>query len=196
MNRRSETYDRIVDTAFKMASKDGLAGLSIGGLADALRLSKSGLFAHFGSKENLEVAVLQAAADRFTDSVLRPAFREPRGVARIRAVHARWLDWVDDPARPGGCLLMAAGMELDDKPGPVRDQLVADQRTLGATLAKSARMAVETGEFGADLDPEQFAFEWYALLLAYQRASRLLADPVARTRCERAFTALLGRARA
>src|SRR5687767_11665337 len=159
MSKGEETRERIVDRAWRLASRDGLSGLSIGRLATELGLSKSGLFAHFGSKEGLEVEVLKAAAERFTDQVVRPALQAPRGVARLRKMFRAWLSWADDPAQLGGCVFMAAAAELDDAEGPQRDYLVAAQTTLLATLAKAARIAVEEGQLQRDLDCDQFAFE-------------------------------------
>jgi AcrR family transcriptional regulator len=190
------TRERILDRAFRLASRDGLEGLSIGGLAGELGLSKSGLFAHFGSKEDLQLAVLQMAATRFEDTVMRPAFQAPRGEPRIRRLFENWLGWIGDPASPGGCVFLAAASELDDREGRPRDFLVGTQRQLLASLGKSARMAVEEGHFAAGLDTEQFAFELYALLLGCSHWRRLLRDPKAETRARTAFERLLGAARA
>ncbi len=191
MSKGEETRERIVDRAWRLASRDGLAGLSIGKLAIELGLSKSGLFAHFGSKEELEVEVLKAAGERFTEQVMRPALQAPRGVARLRKMFKGWLSWANDPAQPGGCVFMAAASELDDGEGPQRDYLVAAQSSLLATLAKAARIAVEEGELKRDLDCDQFAFEMLGVVMAYHHARRLLRDPKADTRAKNAFEHLL-----
>jgi AcrR family transcriptional regulator len=191
VSKGEETRERIVDRAWRMAGRDGLSGLSIGKLASELGLSKSGLFAHFGSKEELEVEVLKAAADRFTEQVMRPALQAPRGVARLRKMFKNWLSWVNDPAQPGGCLFLAAGAELDDSPGPQRDFLVAAQSGLRATLAKAARLAVEAGELRRDLDCDQFAFEMQGVVMAYHHSRRLLRDPKAEQHVKAAFERLL-----
>src|SRR5688572_11771170 len=128
MSKGEQTRERIVDKAWQLASRDGLSGLSLGKLAGELGLSKSGLFAHFGSKEGLEVEVLKAAAERFTEQVLRPALSAPRGVARLRKLFKNWLSWANDPEQPGGCIFMAAAAELDDTEGPQRDFLVTAQK--------------------------------------------------------------------
>jgi len=180
-----------VDRAWRLASRDGLSGLSIGKLASELGLSKSGLFAHFGSKEGLELEVLKAGAERFTEQVMRPAFKAPRGLPRVRKLFKGWLAWVTDPAQPGGCVLFAAAAELDDSEGPQRDFLVSSQRSLLAALAKSARLAVETGELRSDLDCDQFAFELLGIVMAYHHARRLLRDPRAEARARAAFERLL-----
>jgi AcrR family transcriptional regulator len=194
MSKGEETRQRIVERAFQQASRDGLAGLSIGGLASDLGLSKSGLFAHFGSKEDLQIEVLREAAQRFEDEVVRPALRAPRGEPRIRRMFENWLRWVGDGA-VGGCLFLAAGMELDDKAGRPRDYLVGSQRQLLATLAKSARLSIEAGHFRPDLDCDQFAFELQGLLMGCSHARRLLRDPQAETRARKAFDRLLADAR-
>jgi AcrR family transcriptional regulator len=191
MSKGAETRDRIVDRAVRLATRDGLEGLSIGGLATELGLSKSGLFAHFGSKEDLQVAVLQAAALRFEEMVVRPAFRARRGEPRLRALVDNWLAWVSDPAMPGGCLFVAAASELDDRDGRPRDFLVAAQRQLIATLAKAARLAVEAGHFRPEVDGAQLAFDIYATMLAYNYWKRLLRDPDAETRARTTLDRLI-----
>jgi AcrR family transcriptional regulator len=191
MSKGEQTRERIVDKAWQLASRDGLSGLSLGKLAVELGLSKSGLFAHFGSKEGLEVEVLKAAAERFTEQVLRPAMSAPRGVARLRKVFKNWLGWANDPEQPGGCIFMAAAAELDDTEGPQRDFLVTAQKGLLAALAKGASLAVEEGELRRDLDTEQFAFEMLGIVMAYHHGRRLLRDPKAESRAKNAFERLL-----
>jgi AcrR family transcriptional regulator len=191
MSKGEDTRDRIVERAFRLASRDGLAGLSIGKLATELGLSKSGLFAHFGSKEGLELEVLKATAARFTEQVMKPAFAAPRGVARLRKLFKGWLAWNNDPAQPGGCVILAASAELDDTEGPQRDFLAATQASLLAALAKAARLAVEVGELRNDLDCEQFAFEMLGTVMAYHHTRRLLRDPKAEGRAKQAFERLL-----
>ncbi len=191
MSKGDDTRERIVDRAWRLASRDGLSGLSIGKLAGELGLSKSGLFAHFGSKEGLELEVLKAGAERFTEQVLRPAFTAPRGVARLRKLFKNWLAWVTDPAQPGGCVLFAATAELDDSEGPQRDFLASSQAALMAALAKSARLGVEAGELRQGLDCDQFAFELQGIIMAYHHSRRLLRDPKAEVRAKAAFEQLL-----
>ncbi len=194
MSKGQETRERILDRAFRSASRDGLVGLSIGGLAAELGLSKSGLFAHFGSKEELQIAVLTAAAVRFQEVVVRPAIRAPRGKARIRKWFDNWVLWLLDPSVPGGCIFMAAAVELDDHPGPARDFLVGSQRQLLDAVIKSARLAIEVGDFRKDVDCAQFAFEMYAIVLGFNHAKRLLHDPSAEKRARTAFDRLLSSA--
>jgi AcrR family transcriptional regulator len=191
MGKGAETRERILDQAVRLASRDGLEGLTIGTLSTELGLSKSGLFAHFGSKDELQLQVLQAAVERFEQTVIRPALSSPRGEPRIRAFFAGWLAWEDDPQMPGGCLLIAASVELDDRPGPQRDFLVQAHRDRFRFMAKAARLAIEAGHFRADLDPEQLAFEMNALALGYHHSHRLLRDERAAGRARAAFERLL-----
>lgn len=191
VTKGEETRERILDRAFRLASRDGLEGLSIGGLATDLGLSKSGLFAHFGSKEDLQVAVLERAAEQFEHEVMRPAFRAPRGLPRLKKIFELWLSWADDPGKPGGCVFMAAATELDDREGRPRDHLVATQKKLFEALAKTAEMAVAEGHLRKDLDVEQLTFELYALLLGYNHRKRLLRAPDADRRARAAFDRLI-----
>jgi AcrR family transcriptional regulator len=195
VSKGEQTRERILDRAFRLASRDGLEGLSIGMLAAELGLSKSGLFAHFGSKEELQVEVLRSAATRFEAQVMRPAFKAPRGEPRVRALFENWLSWVQDASSPGGCLFLAASTELDDKEGRPRDYLVGTQRQLLTSLARAARLAIEAGHFRADLDCDQFAFELYGLLLGYSHFRRLLRDPRSESRTRGAFDRLIQAAR-
>jgi AcrR family transcriptional regulator len=196
MGKGTQTHERILDAALRLAGRDGLDGLSIGGLATELDLSKSGLFAHFGSKEQLQVQVLQEAVKRFQEQVIRPALTRPRGEPRIRALAERWLEWGSDPAKPGGCVFVAAAAELDDQSGPPRDYLERAQREWLACLARAARLAVEAGHFKPDTDPEQFAFEFYALALGFHHAKRMLREKTAESRFRAAFERLLSSIRA
>ncbi len=191
MSKGERTHAAILDHATGLASQVGLTGLTIGVLADDLELSKSGLFAHFRSKEALQIEVLEHAARRFSETVVRPALREPRGAPRMQALFDRWIAWERDEALPGGCVFVAATAELDDRPGPVRDRLVALQRDWISVLATSFRKASESGLFRADADPEQFAQDMYGVMLALHFHSRLMNDAAAEARARRAFAALL-----
>ena len=195
MGKGAETRERILEQAVRLASRDGLEGLTIGTLSSELGLSKSGLFAHFGSKDELQLQVLQAAVERFEETVIRPALKAPRGEPRVRALLENWLVWENDRSLPGGCPLIAASVELDDRPGPLRDFLVAAQRRRYEFMAKAARLAVEAGHFRADLDPEQLAFEINGAVLSYHHAHRMLHDPKATERARAAFERLLNDSR-
>ncbi|HEX7182344.1 MAG TPA: TetR/AcrR family transcriptional regulator [Thermoanaerobaculia bacterium] len=196
MAKGEATRDAILERALSMASQTGLEGLTLGSLAKEAGLSKSGLFAHFQSKEQLQLDVLGTAVARFIETVIAPALREPRGEPRVRALFERWLQWEDAPFLPGGCPFVALANELDDRPGPVRERLVGYQRDWLQALATAARIAVDEGHFRADLDAEQLAFNLYAIILSYHHFSRLLRDPAAETRARRAFEALLAASRA
>ena len=196
MSKGEATRAAILDDALSLASRIGLEGLSIGELAKRTEMSKSGLFAHFSSKENLQVEVLRVAAQRFAEMVVAPAIRKPRGAPRVRALFENWLRWSKADFSPGGCIFIAASTELDDRPGPTRDFLVGAQRDFMATMAKSAQIAVEEGHFRSDLDTEQFAYEMYSIYLSYHHFARLLRSPHAERRARRAFEALLERSAA
>lgn len=192
------TRARIVDDAIKLASLEGLSGLTIGRLAERTGMSKSGLFAHFESLEALELAVLEEAITRFSDAVVLPAIQAPRGEPRVRALIDRWLVWSNDAnALPGGCLLTQVAVELDDRPGggKARDVVVTAQRQWLEVLDRAARLSVEEGHFRQDLDTALFAFQLHGLLLMTHHAQRLLRLPGAVARLHRAVDALLGWAR-
>ena len=191
MRKGEATRERILESALELASTEGLTGLSIGRLADRTSMSKSGLFAHFGSKEGLQLDVLELATAKFRETVFTPALRADRGEPRLRALFTHWLDWTDHHARPGGCLFTAAAAELDDQPGPAREALVEMQREWTDTLARAVRIAIEERHFRADVDPHLFAFQLHAIVLGYHHARRLLQDPQAGRRAREAFEALL-----
>lgn len=195
MSKGEATRQQILDRALALASETGLEALSIGTLAKEVGMSKSGLFAHFDSKENLQIQVLQTAAARFIEHVVSPALRQPRGEPRVRALFENKLAWPQSSFIPGGCLFMAAAAELDDRPGPVRDYLVGSQRDWFETLAHAARIAVREGHFRPDLDPEQLAYDFEAILLAYHHFTRLLRDPRAEERARNAFETLIRNSR-
>lgn len=195
MEKGDATRERVVDRAMRLASRDGLEGLSIGTLATELGLSKSGLFGHFGSKEGLQLEVLKTAAERFQALVVAPAFKAPRGEPRLKAFLNLWLGWGSDPAMPGGCIFHTASVEYDDRPGPLRDYLVSTQKSLQELLAKTVRLCVEAGHFRAATDSEQLAYELSALLHGYYFHRRLLEDPKAEQRVRTAFDRLVAQAR-
>ena len=194
--RARKTRTLILDTALKIASREGIDGLTIGELAKAVGMSKSGLFAHFGGKDQLQLAVLQLATDTFVDTVMRKAFTAPRGEPRILAVFSNWLDHLNDEnALPGGSILIAASIEVDDRPGLLRDFVQKAQRDLIANIEKAARMAVDEGHFRKDLDVEQFAWSMYSFVLGYHHFKRMLEDPKAETHVKNSFEWLLEFAR-
>ena len=195
MSKGDSTRSRIVETALRSASVDGLEGITLGRVAADVGMSKSGLFAHFESKEALQIDVISSAAEKFADVVVKPAFGAPRGEPRLRALFERWLEWEHHESLPGGCVFMHAAAELDDRPGPARDMLVTQQQRWLDTLAKAVRMTVETGHFRADVDPELVAFQIYGTVLSYYHAARLFKDPAARSRAVAAFDSIVAVAR-
>jgi AcrR family transcriptional regulator len=195
-SKGEQTRDAILGHALGLATRIGLEGLTIGRLAEELHMSKSGLFAHFRSKEALQIEILRMAGARMIEAVVKPALAAPRGEPRVRALFERWLAWEQSPSLPGGCPFMAASFELDDRPGPVRDFVVQNLRDWADTLAGAARIAVREGHFRADLDCEQFAHDCGGIALGFVHASRLIRDPKARARAETAFEALLRASRA
>lgn len=189
------TRQGILDRAFRQASRLGLEGLTIGGLADDLAMSKSGLFAHFQSKEALQVAVVDHAADAFVERVVKPTLQAPRGEPRLRALLQHWLAWESRYAAEGGCFFAAASFELDDRPGPARDRLVQLQRDFLELIANIARTGVTERHFRTDLAPDQMAFEIYGIMLGTAHCMRLLEDGRAEERAWSAFDTLVGTAR-
>jgi AcrR family transcriptional regulator len=163
----TETRRAILDRALDLASAEGLEGLTIGRLAAELRMSKSGLFAHFGSKQDLQLATIAAAAERFMDAVIRPSLSEPEGAPRLRALSERYLEQLNSYA--GGCFWAATSAEFDDRPGPVRDAIVAGLEAWTGELVRQARIAgVES--------PERFAFELYSIVMGANARYRLTGE--------------------
>lgn len=191
MGKGEETRQAILDEALALCSQVGVSGVSIGALADKAGMSKSGLFAHFGSKEELQIAVLREGQQRFVDTVVRPALKEKRGLARLRALMANWLNWTEKARLPGGCPLNAAATEFDDQSGPVRDAVAAGLADGRRMLANAVRMAVETGELRPDTDVEQFVFELVGIELVAMQSQRLFKDRDANRRALDAFERLV-----
>lgn len=196
MTKGSDTRDAILDIALAKASQVGLGALSIGELAKEAGMSKSGLFAHFESKENLQLEVMQSAAQRFIEQIVTPALRAPRGEPRVRALFENWFRWAKNSKLPGGCLFINAATELDDQPGPLRDFLVASQRDWLATFAQAAKIAVDEAHFRAELDCDKFARRVYSIFLAYHHFSRLLQMSDAESQARAEFESLVAESRA
>ncbi len=186
----AETRERILDRAFRIATRDGLEGLTIGALASELGLSKSGLFAHFGSKEDMQVEVLRAASARFTATVAAPALRAPRGLPRLRKFFDLWLSWLTDPSMPGGCLFMSAAAELDDREGKPRDLLVEMQQELRSMIVRIVEGAIEEGHF-RKVDPAQVAFDLHSIMFGFNVERRLFRNADAEARPRASFERLV-----
>jgi AcrR family transcriptional regulator len=185
------TRAAILDEAARLASVVGLEGLSIGGLANATGMSKSGLYAHFGSKLELELATIEAARQTFVAEVLRPALAAPRGIERLLAGCEAFLAHVEHRVFPGGCFFAAAAAEVGSRPGPVRESVAAQQRAWLQLLERLAGEAEELGELPRGTDPAQLAFELHALLVAANNAFILQGDGGAFERARYAIRARL-----
>lgn len=196
VSKGEDTRSSVLGSALSLATQVGLEGITIGKLAEHVGMSKSGLFAHFSSKENLQIAILDEATERFIALVVAPALKKPRGEPRLRALLDNWVTWSKQPFMPGGCIFVVAGVELDDRPGPARDRFVASQRDWLATLAHAAKIAVEEKQFRKDLDTEQIAHELYSIAYGYHFLRRI-GDPArAERRARAAIDRILADARA
>jgi AcrR family transcriptional regulator len=196
VSKGASTRSAVLGHALALASEVGLEGVTIGTLAERANMSKSGLFAHFDSKEALQIAVIDEASSRFVETVVAPALRQKRGEPRLRALLENWLRWSNADFMPGGCVFVASIADLDDRPGPVRDRLAASQRDWLETLATAIRIAIAEGHFRADVDPAQLAHELLALAYGSHLMSRLLRDSANVTRLRKAVDRLLAGARA
>jgi len=190
VSKGTRTRELILEEAVALGSQLGLEGLSIGSLASRLGLSKSGLFAHFGSKEGLQVLTLEQAQRRFQQEVFASALGELPGLPRLRRLFSNWLGWVERDLQ-GGCLMLAASSEYDDRPGAVRDLLVAGQRELRGAIAKAIRQAIDAGQLAPHTDPWQLGFEIVGIVLATHHDHRLLGDARSRARANDAFERLI-----
>jgi AcrR family transcriptional regulator len=173
--RGLKTRRAILRKAVNIASLEGLEGLTIGKLAATLRISKSGLFAHFGSKEDLQCAVVDEARDIFVEKVIRPA-AQLRGLRLLRALCENMLAYGEEKTFPGGCFFAAASLEFDDRPGPVRDRIVGLMKRWLGSLERAARDAQDAGEIRTDVEARQLAFEIHALDMGGNWSSRLFRD--------------------
>ncbi len=196
MTKGEDTKQAILERASQLASRIGLETLTIGRLATEMGLSKSGLFSHFGSKEALEVQVLEFTAQDYRAKVVVPAFQMKPGLPRIQALFDNWLDWVTINTQEGGCLFVQAATELDDRPGMPRDYMEKWQQLWFETLAEAARRAINEGHLRADLDCDQFAFQFNAILFGYHNSQRMLKDPRAEGYARAAIAGLLAHSRA
>ena len=179
MGKGATTREAIVSQALDRAVQVGLSGLSLGPLADDLNLSKSGLFAHFKSKEALQLAVLQEAIDRFTDRVVEPGLQASRGRARMEALMRCWFDWIEGEPGMRGCLFSVAAQEYDDRPGAIHDLLVSSQRQWQESLARVAVEMLNGGPIPAAMW-RNGAFELTGSVLALQQQAKLCQSPTAR----------------
>jgi AcrR family transcriptional regulator len=182
------TRELILDHAYELARTSGLEGLSIGALATDVGMSKSGVFAHFGSREDLQLAVLDTAARRFMARVLLPALSASRGLPRLRAIVAQWCEW--GRVHQSGCVLLTAAGEYDGRDGALHDAVVAQQDGWRRELEKAIVQAVAEGHLQADTDAAQLAFEIYALMLGLHHDAGLFGFEQAYRRTHAAFERL------
>lgn len=190
MRKGELTRAAILDVALDLASRDGLEGLTIGLLADRMNMSKSGVFAHFGSREDLQLEVLKLYHHRFEQEVFFPSVKEPRGIARLRAMFARWVKRVSVEVA-SGCIYISGAVEYDDRPGPIREELMAMVQAWQGALLRCVRQAVECGDLKPDTDPQQLVYEMYGLILALHHDARFLRIPGALERASVGFNRLI-----
>jgi AcrR family transcriptional regulator len=185
-----QTRAAILDAALALASHIGLEGLSIGALAEVTGMSKSGVFAHFGSREELQISVIREYHAKFEEEVFRPALDAPRGLPRLQALFERWLKRVSVEV-DSGCIYISGAVEFDDRPGSVRDALVTMVQTWQQALERAIRSAVNEGHLRADTDAEQVLFEIHGLILAIHHDTRFLRHAGAEERARAAFNRLI-----
>jgi AcrR family transcriptional regulator len=186
LQKGQQTRAAILEAALRLASQVGLEGLSIGAVAEVIRMSKSGVFAHFGSREELQISVIREYHARFEEEVFYPAISEARGLPRLRALFERWIRRVSVEL-DSGCIYISGAVEFDDRPGPVRDALVSMVRAWHAALARAIRLAIEQGHLRPDTDPTQMLFELHGLILALHHDARFLRTPGALDRARVGF---------
>ncbi len=194
--RGARTRHAILTHAARLASAEGLESVSLQRLADELGISKSGLFAHFGSKEELQLATVEEASRIFVREVLKPGLEPPRGAARVQALCDAFLSYVRRDVFPGGCFFQAAAAEFDSKPGPVRDAIMERKRYWAGSLVRAVREAQQAGSLKAEIDPEQLGWELHCLLAGANDGHLDGRDAKAFGRARRAIEERLERAAA
>jgi AcrR family transcriptional regulator len=195
MRKGEQTRAAIVEAALELAGRDGLEGLTIGLVADRMRMSKSGVFAHFGSREDLQIAVLKEYEKRFVEDVLLPSLNEPRGLPRLEAMYGRWIDRISLEIA-SGCIYVSGAVEYDDRPGPIRDELVGMIRSWQTELMRAIKQAIEVGHLRADTDALQLIFVIQGLVLSVHYNARLMHNKDSITRGRAGFTQLINAHRA
>ncbi|MDP2820512.1 MAG: TetR/AcrR family transcriptional regulator [Polaromonas sp.] len=192
MQKGQQTKAAIVDAALGLATQIGLEGLSIGALAEVMGMSKSGVFAHFGSREELQISVIREYFARFEEEVFYPALKEARGLPRVQALFGNWMKRVAVELQ-SGCIFISGAVEFDDRPGPVRDALATSVQTWLAAMYRAVELAKEAGHLRADADERQIAFEIHGLILALHYEARFLKTPGSIERTLQAFQSILAR---
>ncbi len=187
-----QTKTAIVDAALNLATQIGLESLSIGAVAEVARMSKSGVFAHFGSREELQISVIHEYYRRFEEEVFLPALAQPRGIARVRALFENWMQRVAVEIH-SGCIFISGAVEFDDRPGPVRDALASSVRSWLAALDHAVLLAKQCGDLRPDADAQQMAFEIHGLILALHYEARFLQNPASLDRAHNGMANILAR---
>ncbi len=190
LRKGEQTRAAILDAALQLASREGLEGLTIGVLAEQMAMSKSGVFAHFGSREDLQIEVVKLYHQQFEQEVFYPSLQEPRGLPRLEGLFARWVARVSMEIA-SGCIYISGAVEYDDRPGVMRDQLVEMVRTWQAALQRAVKQAIEEGHLRADTDPQQMVFEMYGLVLALHHDARFIKRPGSVERAQKGFAHLI-----
>ena len=190
LRKGEQTRAAILGAALEMASREGLEGLTIGVLADRMDMSKSGVFAHFGSREDLQIDVLRLYNHQFEQEVFYPSIREPRGLPRLQSLFRRWVDRVSLEIA-SGCIYISGAVEYDDRPGPIRDHLVDMVDSWQRALHKAAQQAIDEHHLKSDTDPKQLVFEMYGLVLALHHDARFIRSPGSVKRAHAGFERLI-----
>ena len=190
MRKGELTRAAILDVALDLASRNGLEGLTIGLLADRMHMSKSGVFAHFGSREDLQLEVLKLYHHRFEQEVFFPSMQEPRGILRLKSMFARWITRVSVEIA-SGCIYISGAVEYDDRPGPIREELVAMVQVWQNALLRCVTQSIASGDLKPGTDAQQMVFEMYGLILALHHDARFLRMPGSVERARAGFTRLI-----
>lgn len=180
----------ILDSALSLAAAKGLDGLSIGAVAESSGMSKSGVFAHFGSRDELQISVIRTYHDRFRQEVFEPSMRAPRGLPRLRNLFERWLRRVSHEME-SGCLYISGAVEFDDQPGPVRDALESMVLAWHEAMERAIQQAIAMEHLRADTEPAQLLYEIHGLVLALHHDTRFLRRPGATERARKGFDRLI-----
>jgi AcrR family transcriptional regulator len=186
LQKGQQTKAAIVDAALGLATQIGLEGLSIGALAEVTQMSKSGVFAHFGSREELQISVIREYHRRFEEEVFFPAMQEPRGLPRLRALFRNWMNRTSIEI-DSGCLYISGAVEFDDRTGPVREALAGSVKSWLMAMNRAVVQAKEAGHLRADIDQQQLAFEIHGLILALHYEARFLKNPGSIARAHTGF---------
>jgi AcrR family transcriptional regulator len=192
LQKGQQTKAAIVDAALGLATQIGLEGLSIGALAEVMQMSKSGVFAHFGSREELQISVVREYHTRFEDEVFYPAMNAPRGLPRLRTLFDNWMKRTSVEI-DSGCIYISGAVEFDDRPGPVRDALASSVNTWLSAMRRAVELSIAEGHLRADTDAAQMAFEVHALILALHYEARFLRSPDSLRRAVQAFESIVSR---